>query len=41
MVSWHHQLKGDEFEQTLEDRREEKDRGAWGSAVHGIEKSQT
>ena len=33
MVGWHHQLKGDEFEQTPEDSE--------GQAVHGVKKSWT
>ena len=37
MVGWHHQLNGQEFEQTvqiMEDRR------AWCAAVHGVAKCQ-
>ena len=33
MVEWHHQLKGLEFEATLEDM---KDREAWCAAAHGV-----
>ena len=36
MVGWHHQLNGHEFEQTLGDERQEKDREAWCAAVHGV-----
>ena len=38
MVGWHHQLKGPEFEQTLEDM---KGREAWRAAVHGVTESDT
>ena len=36
MVEWHHQLNGNEFEQTPV-----MDREAWHDAVHGVAKSQT
>ena len=39
MVGWHHPLNGHEFEQAPGD--DEKDKGAWHDAVHGVAKSQT
>ena len=35
MVGWHHQVNGDEFEQTPGDGE------AWHAAVHGVSKSWT
>ena len=37
MVGWHHQLDGQEFEQT----QGVGDREAWCAAVRGVSKSQT
>ena len=37
MAGWHHQLKGDEFEQTPGDSERE----VWCAAVHGVTKSWT
>ena len=37
MIGWHHQLIGNESEQTFEIV---KDRWAWCAAVHGVAKSQ-
>ena len=36
MVRWHHQLKGDEFEQTPGDSGGQR---AWSAAAHGVAKS--
>ena len=36
MVGWHHQLNGNEFEQTLGNSE---DKEAWCVAVHGVTKS--
>ena len=38
MVAWHHQLNGQEFEQSLGD---DEGREVWRAAVHGVTKSQT
>ena len=38
MVSWHHQLNGHEFEQTLGDSDGQE---AWCAAVQGVAKSRT
>ena len=37
MVGWHHQVNGDEFEQTP---GEGEGREAWHAAAHGVAKSQ-
>ena len=41
MIRWHNQLNGHEFEQTLRDREQLKDREAWHAAVHEVAMSQT
>ena len=43
MVGWHHQLDGDEFEQTLGHVYPllAKNREAWHIAVHGVAKTWT
>ena len=38
IVGWHHSLKGNEFEQTLEDGEGQ---GSLPAGVHGVEESQT
>ena len=38
MVEWHHQLNGQEFDNSW---KLVMDREAWRAAVHGISKSQT
>ena len=39
IVGWHHQLNGQESEQTLWEMV--KDREAWHAAVHGVTKNRT
>ena len=37
MIGWHHQLNGQDFEQTLGDSERQE---AWCSAVHGVTESE-
>ena len=41
MVRQHHQLNGDEFEQTVGDSEGQEEREAWHAGVCGIAKNQT